>query len=328
MASPTTAITRLDLSRSFDEFDIRMNQRGYIGARVLRPFVVGSVSANVGRLPLEALLQSTGNGTALRAPGSGYKRDTFEFETWSYKIDEFGKEDVLDDAQLAMYRDIFDAEQVAADRATDFVLNEYERDVAAAVFNTTTWTGASLTTAVSTPWATHATATPIGDVAGAKEKVRLGSGLEPNAIILSGSEYENLVQTAQIVDRIKYTTTPTDSQVRSAIAEMFGVRYVLVPGGMKNTASPGAAATLTRIWPDNYVMVCRIAETDDPREPSIGRTFIWPGDGPGLPGDDGTLAVLVEEYREEAVRGSVVRARNNRDIQIMYATAGHLLTSV
>jgi hypothetical protein len=228
-----------------------------------------------------------------------------------------------------MYRDIIDAEVVATNRAEDFLHNEYERDVAAAVFNTSTWTGASLTTAIAVPWSTYATATPQANISAAKEKVRLGSGLEPNALIISGSEFENLLLTAELKDAVKYTATPTDAVLRNAVAEYFGLRYILIAGGMKNTASPGQAASLTRIWPDGYAMVCRIAESNDPREPCIGRTFIWPGDGPGLPGDDsGVLATLVEEYREEAVRGSVIRARNNRDIQIMYAAAGHLLTSV
>jgi hypothetical protein len=40
------------------------------------------------------------------------------------------------------------------------------------------------------------------------------------------------------------------------------------------------------------------------------------------------LAVVVEEYREESSRASVLRARNDRDIEIMYAEAGHLLQGV
>jgi len=75
-------------------------------------------------------------------------------------------------------------------------------------------------------------------------------------------------------------------------------------------------------------MVARVAETDDPREPCIGRTFMWAGDGPGAPGTGEEIAVLVEEYREESRRGSVLRARNDRDIELMYPQAGCLITGL
>jgi hypothetical protein len=324
MPSPSSAITRLELGSTYEEFDLKMNQRGFIGSQVLRPRIVAKNSGDVGKVPLKQLLQSR---STKRAPGSPYARDNWEFDKFAFSVQEFGKEEPLDDAQLAMYGDLIDAERVCADRAEEAVLNEFERDVSTAVFNATTWTGAALTTAITNEWDDYANADPINDVHAAAEKVSAGSGVEPNALILNRSVYRNLLQCDQVVDRIKFTVTPTASALRSALAELFDLRYVLVAGGFKNTANEGQAASLSRIWDPEYVMVARVAETDDPREPCIGRTFIWPGDGPGAPGDGGALAVLMEEYREEKVRGTVFRARNNRDIVIMHAACGHLLSN-
>jgi hypothetical protein len=117
-------------------------------------------------------------------------------------------------------------------------------------------------------------------------------------------------------------------EIANAVADVLDIKYLLVAGGFKNTANEGQDAAISRIWSDSYAMVCRVAESDDPREACIGRTFIWDGDGPGAPGDGGKLAVIMEEYREEKVRGTVFRARNNRDIVIMYAQAGHLLSNI
>lgn len=328
MAAPSSAITRQELGATFTEFDLRMNIKGYIGAQVLRPRVVGVPSANIGKVPLAQLLQSVGIGTTQRNPGSGYKRDSFTFDKYAYAVQEFGKEEVLDDAHKAMYGDMLDMEEVHAMRAMDAVLNEYERDVAAAVYNTTTWTGSGLTTAIVNEWDDFANADPQADVAAASEKVAAGSGMEPNTLIISNKVLRNLLQVAAIKDQIKYTQTPTPNVIRSTLADLFGLRNILVAGGFKNTADPGQAVSLSRIWSEEYAMVCRVAETDDPAEPCIGRTFIWPGDGPGAIGADEQLAVLMEEYREDAVRGDVMRARNNRDIVIMYAAAGHLLSNV
>lgn len=325
MASPTTAITRFELGTSFEEFSLRMNQMGFIGAQVLRPRVVAKNAADVGKIPLKELLQEH---STKRAAGSGYKRGDFQFDKFSYTVAEYGFEEPIDDAQLAMYGDIIDAEEVHSARAEDAVLNEYERDVASAVFDTTTWTGSGLTTAVTTPWSTAATATPVADVSAAIEKVAVGSGLEANALVINRKKLRDLLQCDEIVDRVKYTQTPTASMIKNALADLFDLQHILVAGGFKNTANVGQDAAISRIWADGNAMVCRVAETDDPREPCIGRTFIWDGDGPGAPGDGGKLAVIMEEYRDESKRGSIMRARNNRDIVIMYAAAGHLLTGV
>jgi hypothetical protein len=324
MASPSSAITRTELGTTFEEFDLMMNKMNFIGSSVLRPRSVGKNAADVGKIKIEQLLQSH---STQRNPGAGYKRDSFTFDKFSYSVLEYGKEEVIDDAQLAMYGDIVDAEDVSARRAEHAVLEEYERDVAAAVFNATTFAGA-MTGAVAVPWSTAATATPTANIATAIEAVAANSGLEANALVINRKTLRNLMNTAELVDRIKYTQTPTASQIRSAMADLFDLKYILVAGGFKNTANSGQDASISRIWSDSYAMVCRVAETDDPRESCLGRTFIWPGDGPSAPGDGGALAVLMEEYREEKVRGSVMRARNNRDIVIMYAEAGYLLSGI
>jgi len=325
MASPSTAITRFELGTTFEEFSIRMNQMGYIGASVLRPRVVGKNAADVGKVPLKQLLRSR---STARASGAGYNRSDFKFDKFAYSVLEYGAEEVLDDNQLAVYGDILDAEEIHSQRAEDAVLQEYERDVAAAVYDTGVWTGESLATSVTNEWDDYSNATPINDVMAAIEKVASGSGLEANALVVNRKQLRNLLQCDQIIDRVKFTQTPTASMIRNALADLFDLPHILVAGGFKNIAHTGQDADLSRIWSDEHAMVCRIAETDDPREACLGRTFIWDGDGPGAVGDGGKLAVIMEEYREEKVRGSVMRARNNRDIVVMYPQAGHLLSNI
>lgn len=324
MPSPTSAINRFELGSTFEEFDLRMNMLGFIAHQVFRPRVVAKNAGDFGKVPLKQLLSSK---STKRSPGSGYARDTWEFDKAPFAIEEFGKEEPLDDSQLEMYGDIVDAERISADRAEEAVLNEYERDVASTVFNTTTWTGAALTTNIATPWSTYSTATPINNVAAACEKVA-ASGVEPNAIVMNRAELRNLMLCDQIRDSVKYTEIPSAEKIRSALSGLFDLKHIIVAGGFKNIANEGQDASISRIWGNDSAMVCRVAETDDPKEVCIGRTFIWDGDGPAAPGDGGRLAVIMEEYREEKIRGTVLRARNNRDIVTMYVQAGHLLTNI
>jgi len=68
-------------------------------------------------------------------------------------------------------------------------------------------------------------------------------------------------------------------------------------------------------------MVCRVATGNDMREACIGRTFHWGQDGSSVGG-------TVESYRDEVVRGNVIRVRHDVDEVILYPQAGHLLSNV
>lgn len=323
MVMPSAAITRYELSLPFEEFDLAMNMRGFIGPRVLRPRLVSVQSANVGKIPLEQLL---GQKDTNRAPGAGYTRGDFEFTTFSYATQEHGWEEPIDDRTLAVFRDMIDAEAVHNQRAVSFVAEAYERAVAAAVYNTTTWTGATLTTAITNEWDDSANATPSSDVLAAKEKIRTLSGLEANALIMNKYQFECLCVTDEMLDRVKYTQRADMATMVAAVADCLGVEFLLVSGGFTNSANAQATASMARLWSNEYMMVCRVATTDDPREPCIGRTFMFTEENAGV-GTDEALAIITEEYRDENVRGSVIRCRNDRDIVIMYAEAGHLLSN-
>lgn len=322
---PSTTITRLELSATFTEFDLAMDRRRFIAPRVLRPRLVGLQAADVGKVTLESLLRT---GSDARAPGGGYRRDDAEFTKYAYATDEHGREVPLDDRTIKLYRDVLDAEQIHSQRAGDMVLRNYEIDAAAAIYDPSTWTGASLTTAITNEWNDHANATPLTDVQAAKKKVRDGCGLMPNALVCNTRQMWNACNCDSVVNRLKYWGGEDPKQVNAAtLAVLFDLDYIIVAGGIKNSANEAQSASLSDIWNDEYAMVCRVAETDDPQEPCIGRTFLWVEENNGL-GTDEELALIVEEYREDGVRGSVIRARNDRDIVIMYTEAGHLLSNV
>lgn len=318
---PTTAITRFELGSTFEEFDLRMNIMKFIGAKILKPRRVGVAAANIGKVPLKQLLQSA---ETKRAPGAGYARDTFEFDTWAYAVEQYGKESPLDDALLAIYGDIIDAERISVDRAEEAVLNQYERDVAAKVMDTALLPNAPATGL----WTNRAAAEITADVMAACQAVEDATGMEANTLVVTNALWRSMVQADDIVDKIKPTSLPGVNAIQAALAELLGIKQILVAGGFKNTANEGQAAAISRIWGGTSALVCRVAETDDPQEACIGRTFMFDGDGPSAPGDGGALAVIVEEYRDEKVRGTVYRARNNRDIQIMYPACGHIITGV
>lgn len=308
------------------EFDLAMDRQGFIAHRVFPVIDVARAAGNFGIIPVEQLLQ---NRETTRAPGAGYSRSNFTFEPATYGTQEHGAEEPVDDNQRAMYRDYFDAERIAIERARDVILRNWEKRVAAAVFNSSIWTGSALTTAVSVPWSTPATATPVDDIDAARQKAWDGCGLWPNAVIMNRRNFHLVRKTAQVIDAVASQGAGSSVRARDITAQIlaavFDVDYVLVAGGAKNTAAEGQSAAFGQIWANANVMVCRVATTDDIEEPCIGRTFRWTDDDNG---GDKEAPHIVEQYREEKVRGEIYRARHQTDEKRLYHVCGHLLSNV
>ena len=323
MPSPSASLATLrpDLAASFMEYDLEANARNFIGHRVLRVMSVALQASPFGKIPIEQLL---GNPETRRAPGSNYNRGKWTFTTDSYSTDENGWEEPIDDRQAQIYRHYFDAEMVATKRAFGFVLNNAEKRIADLIFNATTWTGASLTTAITTEWDDLANAVPVTDVEAAVRKVWDNCGLWPNALIINRHVFRNLRNCAQIIDRSKaqgFMDVRAGNITEAQLSAVFDLPHIIVAGGAKNTAKEGQAAVIGKVWSDEYAMVARVCETDDIQEPGIGRIFHYTEDGSEVDG-------RVETYRDETVRGDIVRVRHDVDEKVLYTECGHLLSNV
>ncbi len=224
-----------------------------------------------------------------------------------------------------MYADYFDVEVICALRARSAVMINAEQRVADAVFNTTTWSGGALTTAVTNEWDDAPNATPITDVEAAVQKVYDGSGLWANALVINRKVFRNLRNCDQVIERINSSGAGSPSKpsdvTEAMLAAVFDLPNIIVAGGSKNTAKEGQAATPGQIWSGEYAMVCVVANSNDMRQPCIGRTFHWSADGSSITG-------TVETYRDETIRGDVVRIRHDVDELLLYAQAGHLLSNI
>jgi len=304
------------------EFDLAMDRAGFIANRILPVIEVAKASGTFGIIPIEQLLQSR---ETKRAPGGGYSRGNWTFDDVAFATKENGAEEPVDDRESTLYSDYFDAELIAAQRAFDAVLRNAEIRVASLIFNATTWTGAGLTTGITNEWDDATNAVPVTDVEAAVRKVYDGTGLWPNALVINRRVFRNLRNSAQIIDRIESAgagnpSKPTDI-TEQMLAAVFDLDHIIVGGSSKNSANEGQTATPTQIWSDEYAMVCRIATTNDIKEPCIGRTFHWSEDGSQVMG-------TVESYRDETVRGDVTRVRHETNEKVLYLQCGHLLSNI
>lgn len=323
MPSPSSSLATLrpDLA-SFFEYDLEAEKNGYVASQVLPVMDVASQAGNFGKIPIEQLLQER---DTKRAPGSGYARGNWTFDKATYACEEHGAEEPVDDRESQMYADYFSAEGVSTMRAFSAVLRNAEKRVADLLFNATTWDGAALTTDITHQWDKTADAVPINDVEAAVHKIYDGSGLWANALIINRKVFRNLRNVDQIIERINsegagQASKPSDITAQM-LAQVFDLDYVIVAGNSRNSAKEGQSATPVQIWDGEYAMVAKIATSGDMREPCVGRTFHWSQDGSSIGG-------TVESYRDENVRGDIIRVRHDVDELVLYKEAGHLLSNV
>jgi hypothetical protein len=313
--TPTASLATLrpDLSGAMEQFDLDASRNGFIGLRFAPVMDVAKAAGTFGKIELAQMLADR---TTERASGSGYNRVSGKGTTDSYATEEHGLEEAVDDRDVAMYREYWDAEMLAAKRARDGVLRNFERriaDIGHAITNTT---------AAGTAWTNTSSATPIDNVRTAVLAVYERTGIRPNAVVIPFNRLEYLKDNAQIIDRLKYAgfqNPNRDNITAQAIAQALNVEEILVADGMRNSAKEGQAASLSSIWTVSEVLVCRIARTNDHKEPCIARTFHWAEDGSQIGG-------TVESYRDETRRSDIMRVRMETDEKAMYDAVAQRIT--
>jgi hypothetical protein len=316
MPRPTssTAVQRPDLGSVAYEYMMTESERGFIGLDIMPVFEVMEQSADYPVIPIESLLKIP---DVRRTAQGAYNRGDWKFETGSYSCEEYGFEQPVDDVEARLYQRFFDAEVIATEIAVDNVLRAHEARVQALVQS-------SADSNVGTEWSTAATATPYDDVKTAKQAMRAASGLVPNVGVCSLKVFENLLATSELQGKLQYTTPiellPVEAQ-RRMVAQYFGLDNLLVGGAVKDSAKKGQSFSISDLWDDEYFSLVRVSNGSPRlREPVYGRTFLWVEDSP--------QELMVEQYREEAIRSEIYRARHHVDEAVIFSGALYTLGNI
>ena len=306
MPAPTsdTALQRPDLGALVYEYMEGAPGTGYIGLQVMPVFETEEQTAGFPVIPTEALLKMP---DTKRAPRGRYNRSDWEFEDGYYKTSENGWEEAIDDRERNLYRNKFDAEVVATRRAMGHILRRQEYRIANKVFSSSNFSA----NAVDDEWDDADNATPIDDVETGKNTIRENCGMLPNCLIIAYSTFGNLKNCDQIVDRLKYTFPGMDINRMTSreLAQVFDIERVLIGGAIYDSAKKGQDASITDLWDNEYAMLTRVSDSPDLTEPCIGRTFLWTEESPEN--------TVVESYRDEGVRGDVIRVRHDTDERLI-----------
>jgi hypothetical protein len=296
-----TALQRPDLGMAVYETLTSAPTMGFIGLQVMPPFYVPVNAAEYPVIPKEALFNLLDTS---RGPLGHYNRSGDEFESGYFRTTEKGLEARLDDRYRALYSSKFAWELAISNIKMNEILRAQEYAIAAKIINTSNFT--PVNAAVS--WATLATATPKYDIITGKAALR-AKGIIPNKLIVNYTNFLQLTQMTEVKTAV-YQIFPDAAKtgtISQAQLEAYLDIPLLIAGAMYNTAGRSATASLSDLWGTRYAMLCRVAEGDtaDVIEPCIGRSFVW--------NEGAQQTVIVEQYRDEAVRSDMLRVRHDVD---------------
>jgi hypothetical protein len=313
MPRPSTAAQRPDLAVT--AMTARDSHAGFIGLQVMPLFRVDDSVGQYPVIPPEVMfaLQET-----KRAARGNYQRSDWDWDWDNYATTENGFEEAVDDKEVKLYRRYFDAEKMSTRRAVNVILRKQEYRIASALFNASNFTAHALTN----EWDDATNATPKADVDTARETIHDAIGMNPNTLIIPYKTYLAMGRCDEIIDRIKYTnpTVQRGDVAPALLAQYFEVEKVIVGDAMYNGAKKGQTASLTQMWNPEYAMLCVTDGSENFETPSIGRTFLWVADSPEN--------VVVESYRDETVRGDVVRVRHDTDEEFISTDCAYLFSNV
>lgn len=207
--------------------------------------------------------------------GSGWNvsQDTYAADVNAIHVD-------VADQDRADQEEPFNLDRDAARFVTRDLLLRREKDFISTYFGTGGWTMTDQTGVAAAPGANQflqwnaSAATPIEDIEEQRIAMAKQTGYRPNVLVLGPEAYSALKNSAQLLERIKYTQrgfVTTD-----LMSALFEVDRVLVPYALENTAEEGAADSFSFLYGKAALLVYAPA-TAGIMQPAAGYTFEWTG---------------------------------------------------
>lgn len=314
----TVAVRRTEIEQIMNQ---HLCGRNFIAPRLLPFTAVGDPS---GTIPAIAFTEWLKTYDDRRGADGRYPRASYKMTPLTWSTSERGLEINLDDRKKKIYVGGGSLEVYSAMFEVDALLRAREQRVINLLTNTADWTGSANTASVGASWKTNTTDISA-DVIAALDGIFQKCGANPInsyiTMVISFKMWQYLSQNKALLDRMKYVTFVDGRIPLPQLAAAAGVNEVLVSGMPQNSANEGATASVANFWPDGTVGFYVLAQTGNPEEPCIGRTFAFNGDG-GI-GPDG---VVLESYREEQSRSDILRVRFDIDERVHSLIFGFTLT--
>lgn len=283
-----------------------------IGEKILGPLPISYRNAHYIKATLGGSigLRHIGADKYVRAMGTRYERATATLTDGTLTVTPRGLEISVPREMVLDYKNVFDALAFFSGRfGTEIGGLTKEYLIAQTVFSSTAYALGSATnsgvayTAANRDTAGTSGMNPIQDIIASVRRVK-AYGEQPDTVIMSGPVWERVSTCQNTLQFVRGTFGP----IQDVTPELFlkalgayGIKQVLVGDNYVNTAADGATASLTQVWSNTYMVVCKAGMstangTEGQLVPSLtglGANVFWEGfDANG----QGTLQPVQEAF--------------------------------
>lgn len=187
---------------------------------------------------------------------------------------------------------------------------------------------------------------PIQDILASIRRI-IAYGERPDTVVMSGPVWYRVRTCQNTLQFIRGTYGPiaevTQQNFLGCLSE-YGIKKVLIGDNYYNSAADGATASLTQIWSNTYILVCKAGMTSTPSETEgvsvptlsgIGANVFWNGfDSSGMPSLSkdahdftGGGGFYVEQYPSLETKSEILRIEMSHKPTITNTRAGDLIAT-
>ncbi len=286
---------------------------------------------------LRPVAKKLANKEAAPLGGFEYQEANFNVETYGLATDwtdrDLNAADVggIGSAQLIRHKTLYVTQQALLRR---------EIDTAALVRLTGSWT-VNYTGVASAPssvqfikWSDYTGSDPVADVLRWKEDFKLRTGFYPNVLMLAPKVWRSLSQHPDLMDRVKYggNNDRPATVTLQAVAGLFEIEKIIIPGGVVNSAEEGQADVIGYIWGDDC-WIGYVSDAPSTETPSAGYHFLWTGAGVAsspvpFQGQVNNEGMHIRRYIDQRTAAYYVESRLFSTANITAADLGSTIKSV
>ncbi len=167
------------------------------------------------------------------------------------------------------YPSEYDARVDATENVTDKLLLGHENDVAAIAFSGSSITQ-NTTLSGTDQWSDYANSDPFGDIQTGIDTVKLASGVMPNTLILGYEVWAKLKHHPELLGRLSVASIRVLTP--QLLADLVGVKNILIGEAMKNSAKEGQSDDLGFVW-GKKALLAHIASKPGLKQLTLGYTL-------------------------------------------------------
>lgn len=159
-------------------------------------------------------------------------------------VHDRGLDDVVPNDDISEAPEGYDPRGEAVEGLTDLILLDREIRVASKVMDAANYPAASKVTLAGTDQFSHLSAKPLQLITGYLDTLFV----RPNVIVMPVPIWNALRSHPNVVSAISVSGTSNGMITRQQLAQLLEVEEIIVGQGWKNSAKPGQAATIVRVW--------------------------------------------------------------------------------